>query len=130
MIEIIIGTFFILIFVWIQYSKSRCTQKIDATYLKFSIYSRADLLFSKNYKLVFKYEFNGNEYKNEAQQLFSKKFTKNFVVGEKYTILINEKNPKKFIIDRKIRINEISLLLMGLFCEIWGLIEFIVDIKQ
>ena len=62
--------------------------------------------------------------------MFSKKFTKNFVVGEKYTILINEKNPKKFIIDRKIRINEISLLLMGLFCEIWGLIEFIVDIKQ
>ena len=62
--------------------------------------------------------------------MFSKKFTKNFVVGEKYTILINEKNPKKFIIDRKIRINEIPLLLMGLFCEIWGLIEFIVDIKQ
>ena len=130
MIEIIMGTILILIFVWIQYSKSRCTKKIDATYLKFSIYSRSDLLFSENYKPIFKYEFNGNEYKNEAQQLFSKKFTKNFVVGEKYTILINEKNPKKFIIDRKIRINEISLLLMGLFCEIWGLIEFIVDIKQ
>lgn len=130
MIEIIMGTILILIFVWIQYSKSRCTKKIDATYLEFSIYSRSDLLFSENYKLVFKYEFNGNEYKNEAQQLFSKKFTKNFVVGEKYTILINEKNPKKFIIDKKIRINEISLLLMGLFCEIWGLIEFIVDIKQ
>ena len=91
MIAIIVGTILILVFIWLQYSKLKCTKKI-----------------------------NGNEYENQAQQSFSKKSTKNFIVGEKYTILINEKNPKKFIINRKIKIDEILILLMGLFLILSG----------
>lgn len=119
MIAIIVGTILISFFMWLQYSKLKCTKKINATYLKFNIYNHHGMLFGR-YIPVFKYDFNGNEYENQAQQSFSKKSTKNFIVGEKYTILINEKNPKKFIINRKIKIDEILMLLMGLFLILSG----------
>ena len=86
MTAIIVGTILILFFMWLQYSKLKCTKKIDATYLKFNIYNHHGM-FSSKYIPVFKYKFNGNEYENQAQQSFSKKSTKNFIVGEKYTIL-------------------------------------------
>ena len=94
MTAIIVGTILILFFMWLQYSKLKCTKKIDATYLKFNIYNHHGM-FSSKYIPVFKYNFKGNEYENQAQQSFSKKSTKNFIVGEKYTILINEKKSTK-----------------------------------
>ena len=125
MVAIIMGTILILFFMWLQYSKLKCTKKIDATYLKFNIYNHHGM-FSSKYIPVFKYNFKGNEYENQAQQSFSKKSTKNFIVGEKYTILINEKNPKKFIINRKIKNDEILILLMGFFLSSIGILSVLI----
>ena len=36
MIAIIVGTILISFFMWLQYSKLKCTKKINATYLKFN----------------------------------------------------------------------------------------------
>ena len=126
MTAIIVGTILILFFMWLQYSKLKCTKKIDATYLKFNIYNHHGM-FSSKYIPVFKYKFNGNEYENQAQQSFSKKSTKNFLVGEKYTILINEKNPRKFIINRRIKIDEILMLLIGLFLLFIGILSLLIS---
>lgn len=126
MIVIIVGTILILVFIWLQYSKLKCTKKINATYLKFNIYNRYGMLSSR-YIPVFKYNFNGKEYENQAQQSFSKKFTKNFVVGEKYTILINEKNPKKFIINKKVKIDEMLILVIGLFLLFSGILSALIS---
>ena len=126
MIAIIVGTILILFFMWLQYSKLKCTKKINATYLKFNIYNHHGM-FSSKYIPVFKYNFKGNEYENQAQQSFPKKFTKNFVVGEKYTILINEKNPKKFIINKKLKIDEMLILLIGLFLLLSGILYALIS---
>ena len=83
--------------------------------------------FLVNIYLLFKYNFKGNEYENQAQQSFPKKFTKNFVVGEKYTILINEKNPKKFIINKKVKIDEMLILLIGLFLLLSGILYALIS---
>lgn len=123
-IAIIMGIILILFFIVFQYSKLKCNKKIEATYLKFNIYKRHGTIFGK-YIPVFKYNFNGNEYENQAMQSFSKKSTKNFVVGQNYTILINEKNPKRFILNRKIEIDEILILLMGLFLLFSGILAFL-----
>lgn len=122
-IAIIMGIILILFFIVFQYSKLKCNKKIEATYLKFNIYKRHGTIFNK-YIPVFKYNFNGNEYENQAMQSSSKKFTKNFVVGQNYTILINEKNPKRFILNKKIEIDEILILLMGLFLLFSGILSF------
>ena len=123
-IAIIMGIILILFFIVFQYSKLKCNKKIEATYLKFNIYKRHGTIFNK-YISVFKYNFNGNEYENQAMQSSSKKFTKNFVVGQNYTILINEKNPKRFILNKKIEIDEILILLMGLFLLFSGILSFL-----
>lgn len=123
-IAIIMGIILILFFIVFQYSKLKCNKKIEATYLKFNIYKRHGTIFNK-YIPVFKYNFNGNEYENQAMQSSSKKFTKNFVVGQNYTILINEKNPKRFILNKKIEIDEILILLMGLFLLFSGILSFL-----
>lgn len=123
-IAIIMGIILILFFIVFQYSKLKCNKKIEATYLKFNIYKRHGTIFNK-YIPVYKYNFNGNEYENQAMQSSSKKFTKNFVVGQNYTILINEKNPKRFILNRKIEIDEILILLMGLFLLFSGILSFL-----
>ena len=120
-IAIVIGAILILFFMGLQYSKLKCNKKIYATYLKFNIYEHHGMIY--RYTPVFKYDVNGNKYENQALQSFSKKFTKNFVVGKKYVILINEKNPKKFIINKKIKIDEILILLMGLFLVFSGILS-------
>ena len=53
MTAIIVGTILILFFMWLQYSKLKCTKKIDATYLKFNIYNHHGM-FSSKYIPVFK----------------------------------------------------------------------------
>ena len=123
-IAIIMGIILILFFIVFQYSKLKCNKKIEATYLKFNIYKRHGTIFNK-YIPVFKYNFNGNEYEIQAMQSSSKKFTKNFVVGQNDTILINEKNPKRFILNKKIEIDEILILLMGLFLLFSGILSFL-----
>ena len=92
MVAIIVGTIFILFFMWLQYSKLKCTKKIDATYLKFNIYNHHGMFSS-----------------------------------EKYTILINEKNPRKFIINRRIKIDEILMLLIGLFLLFIGILSLLIS---
>ena len=43
------------------------------------------------------------------------------------TILINEKNPKKFIINKKVKINEILILLIGLFLLLSGILYALIS---
>ena len=47
MIAIIVGTILISFFMWLQYSKLKCTKKINATYLKFNIYNHHGMFSSK-----------------------------------------------------------------------------------
>ena len=43
------------------------------------------------------------------------------------TILINEKNPKKFIINKKVKINEMLILLIGLFLLLSGILYALIS---
>lgn len=104
MIAIIVGTILISFFMWLQYSKLKCTKKINATYLKFNIYNRYGMLSSR-YIPVFKYNFNGKEYENQAQQSFS----------------------KKFIINKKVKIDEMLILLIGLFLLFSGILSALIS---
>ena len=43
------------------------------------------------------------------------------------TILINEKNPKKFIINKKVKIDEMLILLIGLFLLLSGILYALIS---
>ena len=78
-----------------------------------------------NYAPIFKYIFNGREYINQSFQLLSKKKIQEFIVGKNYNIIINEKKPNKFILDKNIEFTEILILLMGIFFLLTTILNFI-----
>ena len=106
----------ILFFIIMRFSKSKCRRKIEATYLKYNSYtSNGGRGWVTNYAPVFRYNFNGEEYTNQSLQLLSKNEIQEFIAGNSYTIIINEKKPNKFILDKNIEFTEILMLLMGIF---------------
>lgn len=99
-----------------RFSKSKCRRKIEATYLKYNSYtSNGGRGWVTNYAPVFRYNFNGEEYTNQSLQLLSKNEIQEFIAGNSYTIIINEKKPSRFILYKKIEFTEILMLLMGIF---------------
>lgn len=115
-ISTFLGMFLILFFIIMRFSKSKCRRKIEATYLKYNSYtSNGGRGWVTNYAPVFRYNFNGEEYTNQSLQLLSKNEIQEFIAGNSYTIIINEKKPSRFILYKKIEFTEILMLLMGIF---------------
>lgn len=115
-ISTFLGLFLVLFFLILCYSKLRCNRKIEATYLKYNSYtSNGGRGWVTNYAPVFRYNFNGEEYTNQSLQLLSKNKIQEFIAGNNYTIIINEKKPSRFILYKKIEFTEILMLLMGIF---------------
>ena len=118
--------FLILFFLILCYSKLRCNKKIEATYLKYNSYtSTGGRGLVTKYAPVFKYNFDGKEYINQSFQLLSKKKIQEFIVNKNYIIIINEKKPNKFVLNKSVEFTEILILLMGLFLLFPIVLEFI-----
>lgn len=118
--------FLILFFLILCYSKLRCNKKIEATYLKYNSYtSTGGRGLVTKYAPVFKYNFDGKEYINQSFQLLSKKKIQEFIVNKNYIIIINEKKPNRFVLNKNVEFTEILILLMGLFLLFPIVLEFI-----
>ncbi len=125
-ISTFLGLFLILFFLILCYSKLRCNKKIEATYLKYNSYtSTGGRGLVTKYAPVFKYNFDGKEYINQSFQLLSKKKIQEFIVNKNYIIIINEKKPNKFVLNKSVEFTEILILLMGLFLLFPIVLEFI-----
>ena len=125
-ISTFLGLFLILFFLILCYSKLRCNKKIEATYLKYNSYtSTGGRGLVTKYAPVFKYNFDGKEYINQSFQLLSKKKIQEFIVNKNYIIIINEKKPNKFVLNKSVEFTEILILLMGLFLFFPIVLEFI-----
>ena len=125
-ISTFLGLFLILFFLILCYSKLRCNKKIEATYLKYNSYtSTGGRGLVTKYAPVFKYNFDGKEYINHSFQLLSKKKIQEFIVNKNYIIIINEKKPNKFVLNKSVEFTEILILLMGLFLLFPIVLEFI-----
>lgn len=125
-ISTFLGLFLILFFLILCYSKLRCNKKIEATYLKYNSYtSTGGRGLVTKYAPVFKYNFDGKEYINQSFQLLSKKKIQEFIVNKNYIIIINEKKPNRFVLNKNVEFTEILILLMGLFLLFPIVLEFI-----
>ena len=125
-ISTFLGLFLILFFLILCYSKLRCNKKIEATYLKYNSYtSTGGRGLVTKYAPVFKYNFDGKEYINQSFQLLSKKKIQEFIVNKNYIIIINEKKPNKFVLNKSVEFTEILILLMGIFFLLTTILNFI-----
>lgn len=111
-----LGLFLVLFFIILCYSKSKCRKKIEATYLKYNSYtSTGGRGLVTKYAPIFKYSFDGKDYINQSLQLLSKKKIQELIVNKNYIIIINEKKPSKFVLNKNVEFTEVLILLMGLF---------------
>ena len=63
---------------------------------------------------IFTYQYQGKTYTTSAAECLSLRYVlKHYKEGETYTIYISPKNPSIFITQRKIRIFDIALFLIG-----------------
>ena len=108
----IFGIFLILIFSWLQYKKSKCNKSVEATYIKADTHYTFGI-WSNYYIPIFKYFYNGIQYESRVIEPINKRKLESLMKNIKCNILIDEKNPKNIIIDKKIRFDEISILLIG-----------------
>lgn len=126
-ISLLIGIFItymgILILIW----KSKCNKEITGTFMKFNVYkSYSGYSVSTSYAPVFKYTYNNKEYESQTFEGFSKKIIDKFTYGKEYNIFINEKKPRKFVIDKKFRISYVFIIIFGIFFVILSLLGFLV----
>ena len=128
LLAIIIGVILICLIIFMQYLKSKCTTEVIGEFVKINTYiSYGNGSSNTSYAPVFKYKFNNTTYEKQTFQTFSKKYIeKNFLVGKNYTIYINEKNPKTFIIEKKSQPSDWLILLLGMFFVIIGFLGALV----
>ena len=97
--------------VWLLVQKLECKTKIEGKFI------RSEQLASRGIGTitpVFRYQFASDEYECASMDSFCGKCNENrFVEGESYSIYVNEKKPSRFVLTRKIQLDDISLVLMG-----------------
>lgn len=122
LLAFIIGFLLIGFNIFTQYLKLKCNTKITGEFVKTNKYiSYGNGISSTNYSPVFKYTFNDITFENQTFQTFSKKYIeKNFLNGKFYTIYINKKHPKNFIIEKRFQPSDWLILLLAIFFLIIG----------
>ena len=120
-ILLIIALFFNCYWVWYLYTKRNCTKEITATFVGKSKFRGGS--FKEEYILVFRYQYQGTEYEEKSLETYSKKkVLDHYFADNEYTILLNEKNPKYYIMEQKVQMYDITLVLAGIISAALALI--------
>lgn len=107
----IIGYTFLGISTYLIYSCVSCNKKIKATFIGVNKYTNATGK-SLNFP-IYKYEFLGINYEEQSLQDIRSKVLNNYVIGEEYEIYINPKKPKLCIANKKFRITDFFMFIVG-----------------
>ena len=108
------GAFFLILGGWLLIQKLNCRQEVQGTFVRSHETSFRGV---KSCTPVFRYEFASCQYERESIESFSeRKVAAKYVAGKSYKIFVNADKPNYFIVDRKIRLDDLGLLLVGLLC--------------
>lgn len=89
-----------------------CKMETTGTYIKYNTVhnGRGD-----TYEPVFRYYVKGEEFQGRCLTMLSlSNIQKQFVAGQTYTIYVNDKKPDSFVIYRKLPIENIIGILIGI----------------
>lgn len=102
-----------------------CTEKVTAVCTKYNIKtirSRGRTTNNRSYTPVFSYEYNGKKYEVAYGRSYREKNKDTFEVNKEYTIFINPKHPRQFVIEGyENELNGYSLIapVMGAFSSVF-----------
>lgn len=125
LITMILGILLILLFIIFKIWNKGCTKKIKGTYINANTYIGTYGI--SQYAPVFKYTYDDCTYEQQTIQTFSKRKIMKFESGKEYTIYINEKKPKRYIVEKRFEWIDLIILIFGIFFVLSGLLMIGID---
>lgn len=108
--------------IWRLYELKRCTERIEAVYIReVRFYANRLLNF---YNIVFQYQYNGENYESISLDIVSGVELKKLSKMPQHIVCVNPKNPKKICMKNKIKIFDV----VGIFV-LFVLLAFFLTIK-
>lgn len=105
------------------YAILTCTIETTGTYIKYNTVNRGRR--GATYEPVFRYSINGEEFQGRCLgEMRLPDIQKKFVPGQTYTIYVSNKEPGCFAISRKVPIECIFGILVGIWFIYMGYISF------
>jgi len=105
-ILLFIGLYSIALSIFNFLKKINCQKPITGVFVK-------NHSIKSSYAPVFTYTFNNQEFTGQSFEAYMFKANK-LKIGNTYTIFINEKKPKDFVLNKKIRFADIMVFIFGL----------------
>lgn len=128
LVMIILGILLIFFCILLAIWKKGCTKEIKGTFIGSNMYKGySGYSVSEKYAPIFKYTYNDCIYEQQSFQVFSKRKIMKFEYGKQYIIYINEKNPKRFIVEKKFEFIDLIILIFGILFILVGLLMIGVD---
>lgn len=111
-IMIVIGIAIIVTGVLHINSVLACKAEVMGTYVK---YNTVHSGHGDTHEPVFRYHIKGEEFQGRCMNKLSlEEIQKQFVVGQSYTIYVNDKKPGYFVTNRKVPVQDVIFVVAGL----------------
>lgn len=99
--------------IWAFVETGRCKKAIKGTFITTNRYSSKSVTF---HAPIFRYEVGGDSFQVQTMQSFTKRYIqKNFEFGKEYTIFIDEKRPRFFVIKKSSGVKYLIFVFIGMF---------------
>lgn len=110
---------------WSLYTRKHCTKEVQEVCLKRFFYKGR--YNTKVFAPLMRYEINGKVYERTSIGASGSGSQWFWAIGKKYKIYVNEKNPKYFVFDHKIILEDFALGLIGFGGVVISLIIWMIE---
>ncbi len=99
-----------------------CKKSVEAFFMETSKerYGKGWVLFH-----TYSYRYEGKDYYTKSSLGVTQKLIESRYIGSQYTIFINEKNPRKFVAERKVSVSAIVWIVLGALVALLPLMFFL-----
>ena len=118
----VFGIFLLFIGIWIVSRRIGCNTVIEGIFIKYNE------IWSNNvtsYFPVFKYTYNDVEYEIQSFDSIPKKFCKAYTSGNVYPIYINSSTPREFVVNKRLKMSDITIFVFGVTFVLFALLVFV-----
>lgn len=117
MFFLIMAVGLILLGIWLFFEKMNCTKVVEGIFVGNQTVNSGR---TKVYTPIFRYEIGSVLYEGQTMEAYVDGGTPTmYVEGETYPIHVNGKRPTHFVLNHKVRIDDVSLILAGVMFGIF-----------
>ena len=114
---LIIAMGLIFLGIWLFFEKMSCTKVVEGIFVgNQTLHSGRSQICTP----IFRYEVDSVSYEGQALEAYSgRQSREKYKEGDICTLFVNQKKPYRFVLGRKVRIDDVSLILAGVMFAIF-----------